>query len=87
MDRTNAKTFAATMVEPTGVPARIETMMPRNAHITEMMAEDIVTFKKLLKIFMEESAGKITRADISSEPTRFIASTIITAIITAVIVL
>ena len=33
---------------------------------------------------MDDRAGNIIKADISSEPTRFIASTIITAVITAI---
>ena len=35
-------------------------------------------------MLIADKAGKITRAEISSDPTRFIASTIITAIITAI---
>lgn len=43
----------------------------------------MVTFLKLLNNFIDETAGKIISADISSEPTRFMASTIITAVMTA----
>ena len=72
------------MVEPTGVPASIETIMPKSEHTTESTAENTVTALKFLNILIAESAGNITSADMSSEPTRFIASTIITAIITAI---
>lgn len=74
---------AVTIVEPTGVEFSIETTMPTNAHITEITAEHITTLLKLLKSLIEESAGNIISADISSEPTRFIASTIIVAVIIA----
>ena len=73
------------MVEPTGVPANMETRMPTSAHITDNAAEHIVTLLKLLNNLMEESAGKITNADISKDPTRFIAKTMITAIMIAII--
>lgn len=71
------------MVLPTGVPVRIETSSPEIEQITETQAEQIVTDRKLLKIRIAERAGKITSAEISSEPTRFIARTMITAMIMA----
>ena len=74
----------ATIVDPTGVPARIEITIPKPAHITENTAEKIVTVLKLLNSLMADKAGKITSAEISSDPTRFMARTIITAIITAI---
>ena len=40
----------------------------------------MVTFLKLLQTSIDETAGKIINAEIKSVPTRFIASTIITAI-------
>ena len=75
------------MVEPTGVPfgAMIEIIMPRAAHTTDRQAEQIVTDLKLLKTLIADSAGKITRAEISSDPTRFIARTMMTAIMIAII--
>lgn len=75
----------ATIVEPTGVPARIEIIMPTNVQITDKQTEHITTERKLLNILMAESAGKIISAEIKSEPTRFIARTTITAIIIAII--
>ena len=77
--------FTATMVAPTGVAAKIEIKIPTTAQNTAITAEDIITDKKLLKIRMEEIAGKIINADISKEPTNFIASTIMVAVITAII--
>jgi hypothetical protein len=74
----------ATMVDPTGVPISIEIIIPKNAHTTDNIAEKIVTLLNVLNILMDESAGKITSADIRSEPTRFIASTMMTAMITAI---
>lgn len=79
-----ATASAATMVEPTGVPARIEIRIPTRAHTTESTAENTVTFLKLWHRRIAESAGKITRADIKREPTRFMERTMITAVMTAI---
>ena len=73
----------ATIVEPTGVPARIEISIPRTAHTTEIIIEHIVTDLKLLNILIADKAGNITNAEISRAPTRFMAITITTAITTA----
>lgn len=73
------------MVDPTGVPASMDIIIPNNAQNTDMKAEHMVTALKLLNNLIAQRAGKITSADIKSEPTRFIASTIITAIIMAII--
>ena len=80
----NTTKSVATIVEPTGVPAKIEIKSPITEQITEKQAEQIVTDLKLLKILMALRAGKITKAEINKEPTRFIAKTIIIAIITAI---
>ena len=74
----------ATIVDPTGVPAIMDIIIPLKAQITEIIAEQMVTLLKELKRRMADSAGKIIRAEISREPTRFIARTIMTAIITAI---
>ena len=71
------------MVEPTGVPARIEIRIPPAALTTDITAALMVTERKDLNSRMAESAGKITSAEIRREPTRFIANTMITAITTA----
>ena len=73
------------MVEPTGVDAIIEIAIPRVDPIIERIAEQIVTDLKLLNTLIAESAGKITNAEIKSDPTKFIANTIITAMIIAMI--
>ena len=65
--------------------ARIETIIPKEEQNTEIIAEHIVTDLKLLKILMAESDGNTIKADTKSEPTRFIAITIMIAIITAMI--
>ena len=75
----------ATIVAPVGVENRIERIMPAAAQITEMTAEQIITLRKLRNSRIAESAGKIMSAEISKEPTRFIASTIIVAVIIAMI--
>ena len=79
----NTKRFVVTIVEPTGVPAKIDTIIPKAAQTTEITAENTVTLRKFLKIRIEERAGKIISAVISKEPTKFIAKTIITAMETA----
>ena len=76
-----------TMVAPTGVEARIEMKIPKVAHTTEITAEQRITLLKLRNTLMADSAGNIIRAEVSSAPTRFIASTIITAVTTATIML
>ena len=58
--------------------------MPFSAHKTESTAAQIVTLRKLLNIRIADSAGKITSAEISSEPTRFIANTMMTATMIAI---
>lgn len=75
---------AATTVGPTGVENIIEIMIPPPAHMTEMMAAVNVTARKLLQTLIADRAGNMTRAEMRSEPTRSIASTIITAITTAI---
>lgn len=72
------------MVDPTGVPAVTEIKIPTREQQTEHMAEQIVTERKLLNNRMAERAGNITNAEISRDPTRFIASTIIMAMTTAI---
>lgn len=72
------------MVEPTGVPEIIDMRIPTSAQTMEDAAENIVTFLKFLKMNIAETAGKIMSAEIRSEPTRFIASTIMTAMKTAI---
>ena len=73
-----------TIVEPTGVPAIIEIKMPEAAPITENTQEKIVTCLKLLNTSIEEIAGKMIRAEIKREPTRFMARTMIMAITVAI---
>jgi len=80
----NATILTATIVEPTGVPPRIETSMPVSAQNTDNIEEQTVTPLKLLKILIADNAGKITKAETRREPTRFMASTTITATITAI---
>ena len=72
------------MVEPTGVPARMAMRIPKAAQTVDSTAEHMVTERKLLKTLMAERAGKITRAEIKRDPTRFIARTITTATVTAI---
>ena len=77
-------TSTATMLAPTGVDARMEISMPATVPITEMIAAQIVTERKLLNTRMADSAGKIISADTNSEPTSSMASTITNAVIIAI---
>ena len=79
--------FAATTVDPTGVENNIEAIIPPAAQITAKTAEHIMTPRKLLNIRIAEIAGKTINADVSSDPARFIARTMITAHITAIRIL
>ena len=72
------------MVEPTGVSKRIDERMPNIAQNTDTTAEKRMTDLTFLKSFMDERAGKMIRAEIKREPTRFMARTITMAIITAI---
>ena len=72
------------MVEPTGVSKRIDERMPNIAQKTDIKAEKRMTDLKFLKSRMDERAGKMIRAEIKREPTRFMARTITMAIITAI---
>ena len=71
------------MVEPTGVPTSIEIKIPAAAQMRDIITEQIITLLKLLKTRIAERAGKIISADMRSEPTKFIAMTIMTAMTTA----
>lgn len=73
-----------TIVEPTVVLYKIEMIMPKNDVNTEYITEHIVTVLKLLKIFIADKAGKITKVDISIIPTKFIDKTITVAITIAI---
>lgn len=73
-----------TIVGPTGVEKIIAASIPMIAQVTEIIVERITTFLNVRQTRIDESAGKITSADIRSEPTRFIARTIIIAVTTAI---
>ena len=51
--------FATATVGPIGVEAIIETSSPTVAQSTEITAEQIITLLNVLKILIEESAGKV----------------------------
>ena len=57
--------------------------MPVTVQISDRIAAPINTALKLLNNCITDNAGKITSADINKDPTRFIARTTITAMITA----
>ena len=73
-----------TTVAPTGVDARMEISSPATAQTTEITPAQQITPRKLRNSRIAESAGKTISADVSSEPTRFMASTMMTAVTTAI---
>ena len=81
----NIKTSTPTIVEPTGVPLTIDISSPAMADTTDIILDAIVTDLKVLNILIADITGNIIKADIRSEPTRFIASTMITAVSTDMI--
>ena len=62
----------------------IAEMIPNIAQATDITVERMTTRLKVRQTRIAESAGNITSAEISSEPTRFIARTIIIAVTTAI---
>ena len=73
-----------TIVGPTGVEKIIAVKIPIIAQTTEITVEVITTRLKVRQTRIDDRAGKITSAEIRSEPTRFIASTIMIAVTTAI---
>ena len=80
----NIQIFVVTIVAPTGVENIIDTSIPTIAQHDDITADAITTPLKFCIILIAERAGKIISAEIKSEPTRFIANTIIKAVITAI---
>ena len=70
---------AATTVQPTGGDKIIDADIPIAVQIIENAAEHMTTFLKLLNMRIAEIAGKTISADVSREPARFIARTMMTA--------
>ena len=77
-------TLTQTTVAPTGVEKRIDAMIPVNAQNIPIAPEDITTDKKLLKIRSADKTGNTISADIRSDPTSCMLSTITTAMITEI---
>jgi len=65
----NARISITTIVEPTGVSARIEINIPKLAHITDISDEHRITDLNVLNILIADSAGNIINAEVRSEPT------------------
>ena len=75
-----------TIVAPTGVPIRIETIIPKNAHRTDITADEITTDLNVRNTRMLDSDGNTISAEISSDPTSRIEIEITHAVSTAIIV-
>ena len=74
-------------MEPTGVPANMDTRIPIAVQHTENITEQMTTALKLLNTRMADKAGNIIRAVVKSEPTKFIAKTMTSAVIMAMSIL
>ena len=72
------------MVAPTGVEKRMDNTIPASAQPMDNTVAQSITPLKFCITRIADNAGKIISAEISSEPTKFIASTIMTAVITAI---
>ena len=81
----NTNIFTVTIVAPTGVPHKSDIKKPVPAQNTAVIAEHIITLLKLLNIRIAVIDGNIISAEINNDPTRLMASTIIIAVITAII--
>ena len=75
------RTFAPTIVEPTGVPTRIAKTIPKTAQNTEKRTDNMQTLLNELVIFIAEIVGKTMSAETRSEPTSVIARDITIAMI------
>ena len=71
----NAQRSATTTVGPMAVAHTSEIITPNVAQIREMTTAQIVTLLKVLKSRIAEREGKMMRAEASSAPSIFIAST------------
>ena len=68
------------MLAPAGVDHVKEAVIPIIKHRTDRIAEKIITFRKLLKILMEERAGNTKRLEIIMAPINLIPITIVRAV-------
>ena len=84
-NRKYATILAAAIVAPTGVSKRIAANSPKIAQIIAVMQEHIITERKLLNTCIAERGGNIIKAETRRAPTKFIAMTITTAVMTAMI--
>ena len=82
---TKIKTLVITMVAPTGVPSHmIAISIPTVEQTTAIIAEQITTRLKSLKIRIADRAGNIIRAEVSNDPTKRIDKETTIAITTAI---
>ena len=75
----NIANCTATIVDPTGVPARIDILIPKKAPSTDKMALTMVTILKFLNTLIADKAGKMINADTKRLPTRFMEITMMVA--------
>ena len=61
----------------------MDIMIPLEAETTETAAEQMMTCRNVPNRRIADSAGKMINAEVRSEPTRFMARTMMTAVMTA----
>ena len=83
----NASISVAAIVGPMGRSKRSADKNPSRAQTADRIQENMTTPRKLFIIRIADRAGKIIRAEMRSEPTSFIAITIITAVTVAIRIL
>lgn len=74
-------------MDPTGVPANMDTRIPMAVQNMENTTEQRITALKLLNIRIADKAGNIISAVVKSEPTKFIAKTMTRAVTMAMSIL
>lgn len=75
---------AATIVEPTGVENKTDATIPTAAQMIDIRVEHRITPLKFPTTRIADNAGNIINAEIKSDPTKFMANTIIIAVMTAI---
>ena len=68
------------MLAPVGREYRKDMHKPIKKHRTDIKADEIITFLKLLKTLMEVRAGNIIRLEISTAPIILIPTTMVKAV-------
>lgn len=83
----NTNAFTTTILAPVGIENTYENTIPKKKQNTDIIAEHIITFLNVFTIFIDVSAGKIIKLEISIVPIILIPTTIVIAVNIAITVL